>query len=316
MTRHRSLAALALVCLVTALAQGSSAGRPADTQSLRQRCNWSIGIYAGTSPFRLGPVDVKNPVIAATDVKDVPARYVADPFMIEAKGNWYLFFEVMNARTRQGDIGLATSSDLVTWEYKQIVLDEPFHLSYPYVFRHLDQYYMIPESHDANSVRLYKAVSFPTKWQFVKTLLVGSYVDPCVFQHEGKWWMFVGGKKGRQRALRIYYASDPTGPWTEHPKSPYAAGNDHACRPGGRVVKWNDKLFRFAQDDDPSYGRQVWAFEITKLTTTEFEEAKVPGGPVVKGATRGWNAGRMHHIDPHEIRPDEWIACVDGCTTP
>jgi len=26
----------------------------------------------------------------------------------------------------------------------------------------------------------------------------------------------------------------------------------------------------------------------------------------------GWNAKRVHHIDPHFIDRNKWIACVDG----
>ena len=38
-----------------------------------------------------------------------------------------------------------------------IVLAEPFHLSYPYVFEWQGSHYMIPESGAAKSVRLYRA---------------------------------------------------------------------------------------------------------------------------------------------------------------
>ena len=69
----------------------------------------------------------------------------------------------MNALSGHGDIGLAVSDDGINWSYKQIVLDEPFHMSYPYVFKWQEDFYMIPESQEANSVRLYRALDFPTK---------------------------------------------------------------------------------------------------------------------------------------------------------
>jgi hypothetical protein len=105
---------------------------------------WSIGIYAGNSPFDLStPDNLKNPVITARDITDVTADFVADPFMIRENNKWHMFFEVM---TRKGEIGLAQSSDGLHWDYRQIVLREPFHLSYPYVFKWNDDYYMIPEA--------------------------------------------------------------------------------------------------------------------------------------------------------------------------
>src|SRR5690348_9959234 len=96
---------------------------------------WSIGIYAGGSPLGLGaPRNLRNPVLSREHVSDVPAVFVADPFMISARDAWYMFFEVLNWRTDKGEIGLATSEDGMAWHYQQIVLAEPFHLSYPYVF--------------------------------------------------------------------------------------------------------------------------------------------------------------------------------------
>src|SRR5687767_8104954 len=95
---------------------------------------WSIGIYSGESPFHLRPADGShNPVLTRQNVSDVPACFVADPFMLQVRGTWHMFFEVMNSRSGRGEIGWATSEDALKWKYRQIVLREPFHLSYPYV---------------------------------------------------------------------------------------------------------------------------------------------------------------------------------------
>src|SRR5581483_1115296 len=98
------------------------------------------------------------------------------PFMVHADGTWHLFFEVMNWRRNVGEIGHATSADGGRWTYRQVVLAEPFHLSYPYVFRWRDDFYMIPESYQAGAVRLYRAAAFPARWVFVGTLLEGPYL--------------------------------------------------------------------------------------------------------------------------------------------
>ena len=59
---------------------------------------------------------------------------VADPFMVFENGTWYMFFEAMNDFESRGVIGLATSEDGLSWQYQKIILNESFHLSYPYVF--------------------------------------------------------------------------------------------------------------------------------------------------------------------------------------
>ena len=97
--------------------------------------NWSIGIYAGDSPFHLAPAPAAlNPVLTKDDIHDVPALFVADPFMISVAGVWHMFFEIFNLQTGKGEIGLATSDDGMVWRYERVVLSEDFHLSYPYVF--------------------------------------------------------------------------------------------------------------------------------------------------------------------------------------
>ena len=153
---------------------------------------WSIGIYTGTTAWQIVPADhVINPVLTRHDVTDAKATFVADPFMLSVHGTWHMFFEVMNSITGKGEIALATSTDGLTWKYQQIVLDEPFHLSYPYVFAFGDDYYMVPESWKAGAVRLYRAKHFPTGWSYVSTLMQRHFIcDSSVFHFGEHWWMF------------------------------------------------------------------------------------------------------------------------------
>lgn len=274
--------------------------------------SWSIGIYTGYSPFSLfPPSQVKNPVLTARDVSDAEALFVADPFMILEDNTWHMFFEVMNARTKKGDIGLAVSNDGFAWTYKQIVLNEPFHMSYPYVFKFRDEYYMIPETESMNSVRLYRAVDFPVTWVFEEKLLLGyHFVDASIAYFDETWWMFTSNNECDN--LYLHYAAELKGPWEMHPKSPVMTGNPHMARPAGRVIVLDNKMYRFAQDDRPYYGREIRAFEITKINKSDYEEIKVTGTPILGATGSGWNGKGMHHSDPHHLGDGRWIACVDG----
>ncbi|MBD2563168.1 MULTISPECIES: glucosamine inositolphosphorylceramide transferase family protein [Nostoc] len=280
---------------------------------VKRRSEWSIGIYLGESLFDfVSPEKISNPVLTAKDITDVPANFVADPFMVCEDGIWYMFFEVLNSLQNKGVIGLATSNDAYKWNYQQIVLDEPFHLSYPYVFKFQNEYYMIPETSEAGSIRLYKATSFPTKWTFIKTLLDQSdFVDPSIFQYNNLWWLLTATSEARD-TLRLYYSKNLTDSWIEHPKSPVIEGNKNIARPAGRVVVTDDKIIRYTQDCERIYGNKVLALEITDLTITNYQEKQVKENPVLKASGLGWNQIGMHHIDPHEIDENKWIACVDG----
>ena len=307
---------VALVCLISGFMSGVYVGKLKGIPFVKRESEWSIGIYTGKDPFNfVSPANMTNPVLTANDITDIPADLVADPFMLKEGSMWYMFFEVINAHTDQGDIGFAISNDGLNWSYKQIVLDEPFTLSYPYVFKWKNEYYMIPESCQANSIRLYKAVNFPTQWSFLQVLLYGNYADPSIFHYDGRWWMFAESNPKGNDILRLYYADDLMGPWTEHPKSPIVSGDANIARPGGRVLIFDDRIVRYTQDDDPTYGNQVWAFEIIELTNTSYEEKKVSENPILKATGIGWNEKGMHHIDPHQIEENKWIACVDGFHT-
>jgi hypothetical protein len=277
---------------------------------------WSIGIFVGESPFVLSPaLNVDNPVLTGDSVSDVPACFVADPFMLKVKGTWYMFFEVMNLRSGKGEIGLAVSQDGLQWKYHQIVLTEPFHLSYPYVFEYDSQYYMVPESHRANSVRLYRAVHFPTRWSYVGDLLTGGeFMDSSVFLFNDRWWLLTdrGGPPNYAGILHLFSAADLMGPWAEHPKSPVIYAEPHIARPAGRVLVTGDSVIRYTQDCAPIYGAEVRAFEITKLTTMDYQERHVPQNPVLVAGGAGWNESGMHHVDPHILDDGRWLACVDG----
>lgn len=274
---------------------------------------WSIGIYDGTSPFQLSPAKgVKNPVLTSQDVSSVEAKFVADPFMILAQDIWHMFFEVMNRRTNKGEIGLAISNNGLDWVCQQIVLTEPYHLSYPYVFEWDGEHYMIPETLQAQAVSLYKAQPFPAHWSFVSNLVEGICADPSIFYFDNKWWLFVCSSPEEHDNLRLYFAESLLGPWMEHPANPIVERNNRSARPAGRVVLLKDKIIRFSQDCIPEYGTQVRAFEITQLTTTTYVEAEHRSSPVLTASGKGWNGARMHHIDPHLMPNGKWIACVDG----
>ena len=277
-----------------------------------RRSQWSINVWEGPSPLELRASPSRpNPVLTSRDVTDVRAEFVADPFMLQRDSRWYLFFEVMEARRQRGSIGVATSSDGQSWHYEKIVLREPFHLSYPYVFQKGSDIYMVPESAEAGSVRLYRAVRFPYEWALERILLYGlPYVDSSLFQYRDKWWMFTSTPENNR--LLLYFADALEGPWTQHPASPIVRRDPHIARPGGRVLVMGDRVLRFAQDDEPKYGIRVFAFEITQLDETTYREIPVGDGPVVAASGSGWNRDRMHTVDAHQLAPDRWIASVDG----
>lgn len=283
---------------------------------IAQREQWTIGIYRGNSPFNYdSPLNILNPVLKAEHVTDVPAKFVADPFLVKEDRTFYLFFEVYNKDTDQGDLAVATSANTFTWDYRQIILDEIFHLSYPYVFKWQEDYYLIPESYQDHSIRLYRADEFPYRWSLVTKLVEGSqFVDNSIVYFQGKWWLFACTLEND--TLHLFYADQLTGPWNEHPASPIVAGDVRKARPSGRVLQYDGKLYRFTMDLEPPVGtHQVVAYQITELTTSRYAEKLAQAEPILQADGSGWNAQAMHQLDPVQVRPGQWIASVDGFGT-
>lgn len=278
-----------------------------------EREQWTIGIYEGDSPFDFPARQLRwNPIMRAEDVTDVPAKFVADPFLVQEEETWHLFFEVYNLDTAQGDLAVATSGNGRSWEYQQIIIDEEFHLSYPYVFPWQGDYYLIPESFEANGIRLYKATEFPTQWEFVTTLVDGrELVDPSIAYYNDQWWLFAAGLDNDD--LFLFFADDLLGPWQEHPMSPVVLDDVHKARPSGRMIVQDGRLYRYTMDVAPPTGtHQVWAYEITDISPTTYAEVRVGDTPILQPDGRGWNGQAMHQIDPVRTGPNSWKASVDG----
>ncbi len=276
--------------------------------------NWfAIGIQAGPSPLDLSPAPgARNPVLTYRDIHDVPAIFVADPFLHRENGAWTMLFEVMTERSYKGEIAVATSADGLAWEYQGIVLAEPFNLSYSQVFRWQGETYMLPEGYEDDRLRIYRAEPFPSRWRQVATLFEGRrFADATILSAGGHWWIFASDPRTND-VLRLFWADEPLGPWREHPRSPIVAGDPCAARPAGPLVAWNGGLVRFAQVCAPRYGTAVRAFEITSLTPEEYAERPAARPPLAPAAPGAWNSAAMHHVSALPLDDGSWIAAMDG----
>lgn len=279
---------------------------------------WSIGIYAGPSPFQLTPYPgpAAQPVLSPRSLGAIKADGVADPFMVRFGNQWLMFFEVENRRSGKGEVGLATSPDALSWKFQGIVLAEPFHLSYPQVFEDAGAWYLLPEAASSGGTRLYQAGASPMgPWHLAAILIDVPLVDPTVFRHDDRWWLLaLKGFRGEDE-LVLYHADRLAGPWRPHRANPLLRRDRRAVRPAGRVIRHQGALIRFSQDYTAYYGRCVRAFRIDELSTECYSERELVEMDGLGPSGQGWNSTGMHHIDIHELAPDSWIACVDGRRT-
>ena len=107
--------------------------------------------------------------------------WFADPFLVEAGEELFLFCEAYHMREEKGEIAVMAWRNN-QWTAPQVVISENYHLSYPCVFLYGNQYYMIPESAESGALDLYVADGFPFAWHKACCLIEHvKLADPTVF---------------------------------------------------------------------------------------------------------------------------------------
>lgn len=224
---------------------------------------------------RIFGVDCLKPYFKAN-----PTIIVADPFLFEYKGKLHLFYESKGLYT-PGVLMMTSTSDLVHWSKPVVVLKEPFHLSYPWVFEEAGKVYMIPETGQDGSVRLYEATdeslcSFVFSHKLLeqpknREIRMG-YGDSSIYKKDGKYYLMTMLQYSEPvNVLELYMSDKLKGPYTVHPCSPITRSNK-VGRDAGCWIEHQGKLLRVSQDCTHRYGDNVHVSEITKLSPTVYEE--------------------------------------------
>jgi hypothetical protein len=203
-------------------------------------------------------------------------RFWADPFIWVHENIYYVFIEELLYSTNRGRIVCLTLDKEMNILSNQVVLERPYHLSYPFLFEHEGQLYMIPETGQNNGIELYRCTHFPDKWEFEKTLIGNVYaVDATLVKAQEKWWLFANIRSedgSTWNTLHLYYADHPlSDQWVSHPLNPIVK-DAHSARPAGRIFSHEGNLIRPSQDCSVRYGYAINFNRITTLTETDYAE--------------------------------------------
>jgi hypothetical protein len=230
------------------------------------------------------------------DIPNPPNHFLADPFVITVEGRDYCFLEDFSYATRRGSVAVY---ELHPHGAARIgtALEEPFHLSFPYLFRYGGELFMCPESAENRDIRIYRCLDFPLRWalQSIPMRDVDA-VDTMIFEKDGRWWMFtnINPVEGGDRCseLLIFWAPCPiSGPWTAHPLNPVLVDGSRARNAG--LVTEGDRVFRVSQGQGYRvYGRRVLINEVLELSETGYAETCVT--EITPAFRRG--ASGTHHL--------------------
>ena len=229
--------------------------------------------------YKFGSNAVSADLKGFTHLMPPKDRDWADPFVVEKGGRYYVFFEELPYVERKAHIAMIEIDAAGHVSRPQRVLEADHHLSYPFLFEHDGQLYMLPESERARSLELYRCVDFPLVWKREKLLIDGQrLVDATLYKGAERWWMFANSAAGDSRnfddELHIFHADKLTGEWQPHPKNPVKS-DARSSRPAGQLFTREGVLYRPAQVCVPRYGSGLAIQRVLKLTPQDYTERQV-----------------------------------------
>jgi hypothetical protein len=242
----------------------------------------------------------------STEVPLPRGRFWADPFLWTSEGKTFCFVEDFAYKKGVGHITVLEIDGTRATE-RGVALQEPFHLSFPFLFEYQGQLYMCPESANARQVRVYRCVQFPLKWRLEKVLLDGvSAVDTMLFHRGNRWWMLTNidesGTRDFESELYLFSAESPLSTvWTPHPYNPIRI-DSFGGRNAGLIID-EDRIYRVGQCQGfDQYGQALQIYEIRELSESHYHES------VVAEITPNFRKGLL---GLHHLSTDGKITVVD-----
>ncbi len=268
--------------------------------------HWRIGWRLHDGPGVFERHDLGGP--RWTVLRDPGNRFFADPFPVTWQGRTVVFFEDLDHRVGKGVISAMAFGEAGPEGEAIPVLEEPWHLSYPFIMSHDGALWMVPESSLSGQVPIYRCIEFPHRWERAGTLLDGlEAADGTIFRHGGRFWMTAAirdGRGGYSDMLGIFHAETLLGAWEEHRLRPVLV-DVGAARPAGAVIERQGQLWRPIQDCGRGYGKEMALARIDRLDPDHFAQsivARIQPGPL-------WPGGRLHTLN----RVGR-LECIDGTT--
>lgn len=211
--------------------------------------------------------DTATPFIV---VRNSYRYWAADPFVFDYEGKTYIFAELYDYISRRGVIGYTVLENGKCTHWKKVI-EENYHLSFPYICQSNGEIYIIPESNKSNTLYAYRATRFPDVWEKACIIRENVRLVDTVF--------FIN--HGRTMALS-YNISSPNAPQLvlldiENSKMDKVVSVTHAelRRPAGKI-NINEGI-RVAQNCTTEYGEGLifYSFYVEDNVYTEREIKRI-----------------------------------------
>ena len=106
-----------------------------------------------------------------TKIKNIPNHFFAGPFIVKKNNRNICYVEDYSYLNKKGCITAIEIMDEKNYEILGPVIKEKYHMSFPFIFEYSKKLYMIPETLEAEAIRLYECTEYPLKWKYKKDLM-------------------------------------------------------------------------------------------------------------------------------------------------
>lgn len=236
--------------------------------NFQQICN-----KAFTGGFWFVGIKKKNYLQDAYErVEVAEGQWLADPFLYEYNGKHYLFVEQYFNKRNRAALGVY---DIVDGKAvnNRVIMEQPYHLSYPNVFYYKGEHWMIPESSSNQSLDLYHALSFPDKWEHVATLMSNCRVADTTTYIKGDTIYLISYEKSSNGWKLVLYLFDMDS--LSMKRIADTCYEKNVGRPAGRFFEKDGRLYRPAQNCAEKYGESLLIYEITTIDSQSYQEKLV-----------------------------------------
>lgn len=188
--------------------------------------------------------------------------FYADPFFFE---DHHIVVEAMCRRTGKGQILLIGADEV------EKIRGFGGHVSYPAPVLVNGETLLLPEVSSWRPPALFSIDQGKASLAAELDIDVAGLLDPTLFQHNGRFYLFGNDTRTGPSILRLWAASSVTGRFEEHPASPIRT-SARGSRMAGALFYENGEIFRLGQDFRRGYGDGVLLFRIVELTEERYSE--------------------------------------------
>lgn len=233
--------------------------------------NWSIG-YAKHENFG-------KPIQNYKEISNPSGRFLADPFIHITEDKKVIFAEDYDYRKQRGRISAidVTNNEPI---FLGPIIEEKFHLSFPFIFEDEKKLLMIPESRAASQIRLYECINFPMKWKLNSILIKDiEAVDSMMIKIDGIYFLLTNicsaNTNDLSSELHIFFSENLfSNEWQPFIENPILFDSMRARNAG--LVHFNNLIYRVNQVQTKNqYGKRFQLNLIDMLQKNNYKESIV-----------------------------------------